>query len=119
MPKPTSKRSFVSEDNRIRYVHGTICLTLWLDLDKNILAFEIIFGLAVDEWAFLYHRNGNSKYCKVDDGEARVGRHEKQVMSGKFPLPAHRIDEFNSFDDDISEKEKSFVLNVMRNSCDK
>ena len=54
MLKPTSNRSLVSEDERVRYVDGTTCLTFWYDQEKQIIAFEVIFGLAVDEWAFLY-----------------------------------------------------------------
>ena len=56
MPKPN--HSIVSEEERIRYVDRTNCLTIWYDEKKAILAFELIFGLAVDEWAFRYHRSG-------------------------------------------------------------
>ena len=82
MLKPTSNRSLVSEDERVRYVDGTTCLTFWYDQEKQIIAFEVIFGLAVDEWAFLYHRKGNTRYCRVDDGENRFGRPQKQAMQG-------------------------------------
>ena len=54
MLKPTSKRSLVSEDERVRYVDGTTCLTIWFDELGDIIAFEVIFGLVVDEWAFLF-----------------------------------------------------------------
>ena len=107
-------RSFVSEEERVRYVDGNTCLTLWYDQKKRIIAFEVIFGLTIDEWAFLYHRKGSIRYCKVDDGEVRFGRHQKQAMSGAYKLPAKRLEEFETFDGDAPDEEKEFVLNIMK-----
>ncbi len=114
MLKPTSNRSLVSEDERVRYVDGTTCLTFWYDQEKQIIAFEVIFGLAVDEWAFLYHRKGNTRYCRVDDGENRFGRPQKQTMQGIYNLPDSRLEEFMKFDDQVPLEQKNFVLNKMK-----
>ena len=86
-----SNRSLVSENDRVRYVDGNTCLTIWYDHQKEIIAFEVIFGLIIDEWAFLYHRSGTVRYCKVDDGHTRFGRHQKQAMYGDYKLPANGI----------------------------
>ena len=115
MPKPN--HSIVSEEERIRYVDGTSCLTIWYDEKKTILAFELIFGLAVDEWAFRYHRSGISRYCKVDDGDSRIGRTQKQVLSGAFSFPRERLLEFQKFEDHIPDHEKKFVLNILESTC--
>ena len=117
MPKPHRNSSIVREEERIRYADRTTCLTIWYDEQKAILAFELIFGLAVDEWAFRFHRSGTSRYCKVDDGEVRIGRVQKQVMSGAYLLPRERIVEFQNFQDEVPAKEKEFVLNVMKDLC--
>ena len=90
MLKPSSNRSLVSNDDRVRYVDGTTCLTIWYDEQKEIIAFEVIFGLVVDEWAFLYHRKGTTRYCKVDDGNNRIqGSHswiKKELFSNRNSL---------------------------------
>ena len=114
MLKPTTNRSLVSEDERVRYVDGTTCLTFWYDQEKQIIAFEVIFGLAVDEWAFLYHRKGNTRYCRVEDGENRFGRPQKQAMQGIYDLPDSRLKEFMKFDDQVPLEQKNFVLNKMK-----
>ena len=114
MLKPTSKRSLVSEDERVRYVDGTTCLTIWFDDLGDIIAFEVIFGLVVDEWAFLYHRKGVTRYCKVDNGENRIGRPQKQTMTGVYELPIERLEEFSEFNGEVPPKEKKFVLNIMK-----
>ena len=114
MLKPTTKRSLVSEDERVRYVDGTTCLTIWYGEHGDIIAFEVIFGLVVDEWAFLYHRKGTTRYCKVDDGENRFGRPQKQTMAGVYELPMERLEEFSEFDGEVPPKEKKFVLNIMQ-----
>ena len=114
MLKPSSNRSLVSNDDRVRYVDGTTCLTVWYDEQKEIIAFEVIFGLVVDEWAFLYHRKGTTRYCKVDDGDNRIGRPQKQIMSGAYNLPISKIEEFSQFDGDVLLEEKNFVLNIMK-----
>ena len=111
MPKPN--HSIVSEEERIRYVDGTSCLTIWYEEKKTILAFELIFGLAVDEWAFRYHRSGVSRYCKVDDGDSRIGRTQTQVLSGAFSFPKERLLEFQKFEDHVPDHEKKFVLNIL------
>ena len=109
-----SNRSLVSENDRVRYVDGNTCLTIWYDHQKEIIAFEVIFGLIVDEWAFLYHRSGTVRYCKVDDGHTRFGRHQKQAMYGDYKLPAIRLKEFETFNGDVPNQEKYFVLNIMK-----
>ena len=116
MLNSTSDRSLVSEDKRVRYVDGTTCLTFWYDQEKQIIAFEVIFGLAVDEWAFLYHRKGNTRYCRVEDGENRFGRPQKQAMQGQYNLPDSRLGEFMKFDGQITLDQKNFVLNIMKES---
>ena len=80
MLKPTSNRSLVSEDERVRYVDGTTCLTIWFDQEKEIIAFEVIFGLVVDEWAFLYHRKGIRVIAEWMMAKIRFGRPQKQAM---------------------------------------
>lgn len=114
MQKPSTTRTLVSEDERVRYVENSICLTIWYGKEREIIAFEVIFGLIVDEWAFLYHRKGSSKYCKVDDGENRIGRPQKQAMSGLYDLPNSRVEEFGQFDGQLPDKDKNFVLNKMK-----
>jgi hypothetical protein len=114
MQKPKTTRSLVSEDERVRYVEGSTCLTIWYDKVKDIIAFEVIFGLIFDEWAFLYHRKGTSRYCKVDDGEGRIGRPQKQAMSGLYDLPSSRVEEFFHFDGKLPDKDKGFILNKMK-----
>lgn len=91
-----------------------MCLTVWYDPNGDTLAFELLWGLLVDEWAFRYHRNGSVKYSKVDDGEPRIGRPQKQIMHGNYPLPPDRIKEFLTFDTDIPEDVKEFVLGVLQ-----
>ena len=117
MQKLQSSRSLVSEDERFRYVDGTTCLTIWYDQEKEIIAFEVIFGLALDEWAFLYHRKGRTRYCKVDDGESRIGRPQKQAMFGLYSLPESRVKEFMNFNGQAPDREKNFVLNKMKVKC--
>ena len=114
MLKPSSNTSLVSRDERVRYVDGTTCLTIWYDEQEEIIAFEVIFGLAIDEWAFLYHRKGMTRYCKVDDGENRFGRPQKQIMTGNYILPDSELEKFSHFDGVIPLKEKNFVLNIMK-----
>jgi hypothetical protein len=97
--------SFVSEKERCRYISGSMCLTVWYDPNGDTLAFELLWGLLVDEWAFRYHRN---------DGEPRIGRPQKQIMHGNYPLPPDRIKEFLTFDTDIPEDVKEFVLGVLQ-----
>ncbi len=116
MPKPKTNHSIVSEEERIRYVDGTSCLTIWYDEKKMILAFELIFGLAVDEWAFRYHRSGVSRYCKVDNGDSRIGRTPKQVLTGAFSFPRERFLEFQNFEDHVPIHEKEFVLNILKST---
>ena len=106
--------SFVSEKERCRYISGSMCLTIWYDPNGETLAFELLFGLLVDEWAFRYHRNGTVKYCKVDDGEPRIGRPQKQIMQGNYSMPRDRIKEFLAFDTDIPEDVKEFVLGMLQ-----
>ena len=117
MQKATSTRSFVSEEERVRYVDGTMCLTFWFDQENQIIAFELIFGLAMEEWAFLYHRKGTIRYCRVDDGENRIGRPQKQAMSGLYKLPVSRVKEFSLFNGQVREQEKTLVLNIMKANC--
>ena len=74
----------------------------------------MIFGLVVDEWAFLYHRKGTTRYCKVDDGDNRIGRPQKQIMLGGYNLPISKIEEFSQFDGNVLLEEKNFVLNIMK-----
>ena len=116
MPKPKTNHSIVSEEERIRYVDGTSCLTIWYDEKKMILAFELIFGLAVDEWAFRYHRSGVSRYCKVDNGDSRIGRTPKQVLTGDFSFPRERFLEFQKIEDHVHIHEKEFVLNILKST---
>ena len=63
---------------------------------------------------FLYHRSGTVRYCKVDDGHTRFGRHQKQAMYGDYKLPAIRLKEFETFNGDVPSQEKYFVLNIMK-----
>ena len=117
MPKPHRNSSIVREEERISYADRTTCLTIWYDEQKAILAFELIFGLAVDEWAFRFHRSGTSRYCKVDDGDSRIGRTQKQVLRGAFSFPRERLLEFQKFEDRVPDHEKKFVLNFLESTC--
>ena len=114
MNESLQQSSFVSLDDRAQYIDGSTCLTFWYDERKNILAFEVIFNLLVDEWALLYHRNGNCRYCQVDDGEERIGRPQKQVFQGQYEFPEERMKEFSIFDGGIPQQEKEFVIDIMR-----
>lgn len=98
---------------------GSICLTVWYAESGEILAFELIFGLTVDEWAFRYHRTGKTRYCKVDDGNERFGRNQKQVLQGEFLLPKERIEEFVHFHPSEPIEERKFVIDVMKNYTQK
>ena len=106
----------ISDQTRVRYADDSISLTLWFDEKGNILAFEIIFGLLVDEWAFLYHRKGSERYCRVDQGENRIGRPQKQILTGNSTLPAERVIEFEKSSQCIFVKHREFVLNILKKS---
>ena len=112
MLKPSSNRSIVSKDDRVRYVDGTTCLTIWYDEQKEIIAFEVIFGLVVDEWAFLYHRKGTTDIVRLIM-VIIVLTPPKQIMSGVCNIPISKIEVF-SIDGDVLLEEKNFVLNIMK-----
>ena len=59
MLKPIKNNSLVTERDLEKYADDSMSLTLWLDEKSGILAFELVFDLLIDEWAFICHANGS------------------------------------------------------------
>ena len=64
----------------------------------------------------LYHRKGSERYCRVDQGENRIGRPQKQILTGNSTLPAERVIEFEKSSQCIFVKHREFVLNILKKS---
>ena len=106
--------SIVSQKDRKCYVSDSMSLTIWFDKKEEIFAFFLVFDLLLDECAFIHRRNGPTRYGPVDQGDARVGRHDKQTIQESQPMPTSRLNEFEKVSLQLPEKEYQFVVCALR-----
>ncbi len=97
MLKPLRNNTLVRETDRLCYADGSMALTVWLDEEGCLVAFELVFDLTIDEYAVRRLGDKPGRYLRVSEGEDRPGRHEKQTYDLAYPtLPRSRIDDFDA-----------------------
>ena len=114
MLKPIKNNSLVTERDLKKYADDSMSLTLWLDEKSGILAFELVFDLLIDEWAFICHANGKRRYVRIDPSSRRNGRPQKQtILEEDFEMPYSRIMKFSQESEQIANQERKFVLSAL------
>ena len=104
----------ITEQDRVRYTDGSISVTLWFDDHNAIFAFEIIFDLLLDEFAFLYAKNSPARFVKIDDGSLKPGRGGKQAIGSETTeFSNERLEEFKKVSLSIPSEQREFILNIM------
>ena len=104
----------ITEQDRVRYTDGSISATLWFDDYNAIFAFEIIFDLLLDEFAFLYAKNSPARFVKIDDGSLKPGRRGKQAIESQTTeFSNERLEEFKKVSLSIPSEQREFILNIM------
>jgi hypothetical protein len=104
----------ITEQDRVRYTDGSISATLWFDDYNAIFAFEIIFDLLLDEFAFLYAKNSPVRFVKIDDGSLKPGRRRKQAIESETTeFSNERLEEFKKVSLSIPSEQREFILNIM------
>lgn len=105
----------ITEQDRVKYTDGSISVTLWFDDHNAIFAFEIIFDLLLDEFAFLYAKNSPARFVKIDDGSLKPGRRGKQAIESQTTeFSNERLEEFKKVSLSIPLEQREFILDIMR-----
>ena len=114
MLKPLRNNTLVRETDRRIYVDGSMALTVWLDEEGYLVAFELVFDLTLDEYAVRRLGNKPGRYLRVSEGELRPGRHGKQAYDlAILSLPRSRLEDFDARSAELSQDLRSYVRETL------